>query len=122
MRRNTLLAAALLTRGWMQRTLFERALSGMALLIGLAVAGGIIASALLLGGCYFAYGALLERGIGTGYAALATTGLMMGLLLVCVAAVQQVLRRLQRVLWFTGASDKLSRLGEAFLAGWRREP
>jgi hypothetical protein len=97
--------------------LYRRFVSNMAIVVLLTAITGMLAGALLIGGCYAGYLSLIRHGFDTDAALLIISGGVALATALCAALNTRFIRKLQNVLIPVPAISQLRRITQAFMDG-----
>ncbi len=98
--------------------LYRRAVKYLAVALLLIVLTALLSGAMLLCGCYIAYLALIQQGVGAAGAAMAVGGVLMLLTLGCGMLALYFIRKLRDAFLPMPALPYAKRVGSAFMDGF----
>lgn len=98
--------------------LYRRVVTNLAAVVLLVVITGMLTGALLLGGCYASYLALIRHGLEADAAAWIVGGVMIAATLICAALALWFVRRLRDALLPLPSMPNVRRVTNAFVDGF----
>lgn len=98
--------------------LYRRFVTNIMTALLLTVVTGMLAGAVLLGGCYAGYTAFIQHGVETGTAAAIVLGGMVFIMLLCGFFTFRFVRRLRDVLVPETGVENVRRIASAFVDGF----
>lgn len=98
--------------------LYRRTVANLAVTMLLVVMTGMLSGALLLGGCYAAYLALIKHGLEAEAAALIVEGMMAFATILCAILTFRFVHKLQGALLPLPAILRVKRIAHAFVDGF----
>ena len=115
---DTLVEVSKIIRMFAGGLLCRRLLSNGVFIILLAVVAGMLVGALLIGGLYVAYGALIGHGFDATTAALIVSGIIVIAITLCAIFIVRLIRKLRTALLPMPIAPRIHNIASAFMDGF----